>query len=185
MTLRKVKPLTENELIEQAKLDFKFGNTTPYESRVAKEVGIFGHARQPPAGVKDLQKNGDWMEGFEEIKPSKSTFTKGTALSIVNNKHDKRVNIAKEALEALDFPKAVRFLVNNEKKEVYILAATVEEVAHNLTGKPTKNVVYSKALVERLTLLFELDYSSRTSCAIGTWKVIEKEGMTMIVVTDE
>lgn len=122
------------------------------------------------------------LKELEEIMPTSTVSTKGAALSIVNNKNGKRVKVASSILVELNSPNAVRFLVNDENQEVYIVAAQADEVAHNLSGKPTKNMVYSAGLVERLTSLFELDYSSRTSHSIGTWTVTEEEGTKMICV---
>lgn len=124
----------------------------------------------------------DWLKDCEEIKPSKTVSRKLAALSIVNNKNGKRVKISTSILKELNSPIAVRFLVSDEKQEVYILAAQANEVAHNLAGKPTPNMVYSAPLVERLTSLFELDYSSRSSHSVGTWMVTEEEGRKIICV---
>lgn len=115
------------------------------------------------------------LEELEEILPSKTISKRGAALSIVNNRNGKRIKIANSILAQLDSPTAVRFLMNEEDQKVYILAAQANEVGYSLAGKPTKNTVYSVGLVDRLTSLFELDYSSRTSHSIGTWTLIEEE----------
>ena len=74
MALRKVKPLTPNEMEEQAKLDKLHRKNTQEESAVLEEVGTVDEPRQTPAPliVEDHQKNVEWMEDCEEIKPSKS-----------------------------------------------------------------------------------------------------------------
>lgn len=140
------------------------------------------HKGQSTITMRQLVERKDLLKECEEIMPAKIVSIKGAALSIVNNKNGKRVKVATEILEELGRPPALRFLVCDETQEVYILAAQANEVAHTLAGKPTKNVVYSAGLVERLTSLFELDYSSRTSHSIGTWTITEEEGMKMICV---
>ncbi|MBD7909113.1 hypothetical protein [Sporosarcina gallistercoris] len=180
----------------------KLPRVTPNQSTVENTIDVSSttaHVKEPVEGSKTFTqtesskivnplveqhpvKKIGVLKELEEILPTNTFSTKGAALSIVNNKNGKRVKVATPILNALDSPNAVRFLVNDENQEVYIVAAQAEEVAHNLAGKPTKNVVYSAGLVERLTSLFELDYSSRTSHSIGTWTVIEEEGTRMICV---
>ncbi len=186
MALRKVKSV-ESEYNQSARLQQK---DAPSKFTPLRETKLMGGSitveeacrKSEWVGDEQKPKNLEWMKELEEIKPSNSIATKKAALSIVNNKNGKRVKVATPILNALDSPNAVRFLVNDEKQEVYIVAAQADEVAHNLAGKPTKNTVYSAGLVERLTFLFELDYSSRTSHSIGTWTVIEEEGTKMICV---
>ncbi|MGN7408118.1 hypothetical protein [Sporosarcina sp. SAFN-010] len=186
MALRKVKSpeLERNQTSTERDANESSTNAHVTESVEASEKPTQIEAPKSIIPLVDKQtvKKMEFLKKFEEVMPTKTISTKGAALSIVNNKNGKRVKVATPILVELDSPNAVRFLVNEEDREVYILAAQADEVAHNLAGKPTKNVVYSAGLVERLTSLFELDYSSRTSHSIGTWTVTEEEGTKMICV---
>ncbi|VDG98616.1 Uncharacterised protein [Lysinibacillus sphaericus] len=186
MALRKVKEMVNVEKQTSEGVD---GVVTETRVRLKDTVLMGGsisveeaNKRIMETDVNRSKQKMSLLEKCEEIMPVKNVSTKGAALSIVNNKNGKRVKIATPILVELNSPNAVRFLVNQVEREVYIVAAQAEEVAHNLAGKSTKNMVYSAGLVERLTSLFELDYSSRTSHSIGTWTVTEEEGTKMICV---
>lgn len=131
---------------------------------------------------KQTKNTTSWMKSFEEIKPSKMSATKEGALSMVNSKNGKRIKLSKSIIEEMDSPQSVRFLVNEAQKEVHIISDEMHVNAHSLTGKNSKNTLYSASLVTRLTLLFGLDYSTSTSHTFGTWTVSVKEGTKVITI---
>lgn len=149
---------------------------------VSEQVQTPTMEQVPTPSIEPEKNNTSWMDAFEEIKPSQSISTKGAALSIVNSKNGKRVKLSNPIIEELDSPQHVRILINEDQREVYILVSEAHANAHNLTGNSSKNTLYSASLVERLTTLFALDYSTRTSHSIGTWTVTEKEGTKVICV---
>jgi len=140
-------------------------------------------SEQVPTLAIDQSKNTtSWMEAYEEIKPSKmGTNTEG-ALSMVNSKNGKRIKINKSVIEEMGSPYYVRFLINEAKQEVHIISGETHVNAHTLTGKKSKNMLYSASLVNRLTLLFGLDYTTCTSQTFGTWTVSVREGTKVITV---
>ncbi|KMY55625.1 hypothetical protein AC623_18215 [Bacillus sp. FJAT-27231] len=124
-----------------------------------------------PSVETPIQRDVSWLSSLEEIAPSVSRTDSGEGvLSIVNSSNGKRMKLSKPILELLGFPEKVRLMIHEEKKQLYICQCGDGEKGHVLKGKDVKNTLYSTDLVERLTQLFDLDYSSRTSRKIGSIK---------------
>ncbi len=129
---------------------------------------------------------------FGDLRPSKAeprqfgnNNSSHGAIQIVNSK-TKRIVLSKECNAELGSPKSVKISYNDKQKLVFVgeKLPTENKALEINRGKEGKGTpcIYNSQLVLELTEFFELDFSSKTSHAVGTYKVETFEGSKVLVI---
>lgn len=127
------------------------------------------------------------VDGFEYVTPNPQRYTslEGKAITVVNNKNSKRMKFSKDILKKLKNPK---FVQCGFRGNAFIVFESEEHVGHCLKGDEEQpSIIYNAELVERLTQLFSLDYTERTSYSVGevTYTTVNEKLVAIITAEAE
>ncbi|MDN4492150.1 hypothetical protein [Ureibacillus aquaedulcis] len=114
------------------------------------------------------QKDAEWLESLKTIKPVPNrSVSSGGCLGVVNSSNGKRLVISKEVIRNISCPDKILCSIDEDNALVLSVCFEDSRDGHTLKGKDFKNVIYSAALVEKITEIFELDFDNCTSQTVG------------------
>ncbi|MEK4530525.1 hypothetical protein [Solibacillus sp. FSL K6-1554] len=130
------------------------------------------------------KKDTAWSGTLKPIKPaSNRSISKGGCLGVVNNSNSKRSVVSKEIIRKFGCPDKILCSIDEDKALVLSVCTEDSSDGHTLRGKDVKNVIYSAALVEKITEIFELDFSNCTSQTVGNVEYVTVEDRLYAYIT--
>jgi hypothetical protein len=105
------------------------------------------------------------------------------ALSIVNAKTSTRIILSNIVLENLNNPKEVQVSYDIDKKRIIIGKQLLNnENSYSIRRSGSKGVIYSKGLVDEITEVMQLDFSSRSSITFQEAEYLKNEQYSVAII---
>lgn len=120
------------------------------------------------------------MNNIEVIDTSKAKVSNAVkSISIVNSDNGKRVSLSNSLLAELDYPDSLQFAGDATGKVLYIANDLGGTQKHQNVKYGKNGIIYNSALVQKLTDMFSIDYTDRTSATFSNIEIDKDDETNM------